>query len=358
VVPSLRTPVTLPIRPCRRTFALRVPWPDLVRTPGRKCPPGGPETQPHTDVVVVDFVSVTDLVDSLSSLGWRGFTAADLERRAAEIGPRFQSAEPFPHVVIDGLLPQNVLDAMLQEFPSAEAMAVRRNTAQQVKLANRDWELVGPVTKMVLSEFRSGMWLDFLTKVTGVEKLLADPYMEPDFQHQIQTGGYLRLHYDELHHTRMRLFRRLAFVFYLNEDWDPSWGGQLELWDEDVKHCVHRVEPIANRTVVFLTTQRSWHGHPDPLTCPVDVTRKSFALWYWTVDRPPSSEWGGVSSLQYRRRPGTDDPALREMLDRAKLVEMVTPPILRSVARRAKRKVLDVTNRSGSIDLRNDTKGY
>ena len=297
---------------------------------------------------MVDFSPMTNVVDTVNALGWRGFTAADLDRRAAEIGSRFRSAEPFPHVVIDGLLPPHVLDALVAEFPSVEAMGVRRNTAQQVKLANRDWELVGPVTKLVLSEFRSGLWLDFLTKVTGVEHLLADPYMEPDFQHQILPGGYLRLHYDELHHTRIRMFRRLAFVFYLNKDWQSSWGGQLELWDDDVKHCVQRVEPVANRTVVFLTTQRSWHGHPDPLTCPIDVTRKSFALWYWTTERPPASEWGGVSSLQYRRRPGTDDPALRDMLDRSKFVEMVTPPILRSAARRGRKKAQQLLKRPQS----------
>ncbi len=282
---------------------------------------------------------MTSVVDTFNALGWTGFTAADLNRRAAEIGERFRTAEPFPHVVIDGLLPDEVLKAVIAEFPSIEEMSVRRHDAQQVKLANKNWELVGPVTKLVLSEFRSGMWLDFLSQISGVQNLLADPYMEPDFQHQIEAGGYLRLHYDELHHTRIRMFRRLAFVMYLNEDWDPSWGGQLELWDEDVKHCVQRVDPIANRVVVFLTTQRSWHGHPDPLTCPPGVTRKSFALWYWTTERPPSAEWGGVSSLQYRRRPGTDDPSLRSMLDRGKFIEMVTPPIVRSAGRRVKKKL-------------------
>ena len=44
--------------------------------------------------------------------------------------------------------------------------------------------------------------------------------------------------------------------------------------------------PVFNRCVVFSTTEDSYHGHPHPLTCPPDRTRKSLALYYYTNGRP------------------------------------------------------------------------
>jgi hypothetical protein len=38
-----------------------------------------------------------------------------------------------------------------------------------------------------------------------------------------------------------------------------------------------------NRIVIFTTSNVSFHGHPDPLQTPHDVTRKSIALYYYTA---------------------------------------------------------------------------
>jgi hypothetical protein len=41
------------------------------------------------------------------------------------------------------------------------------------------------------------------------------------------------------------------------------------------------VAPIFNRCVIFNTDADSFHGHPDPLTTPAHITRKSIALYYY-----------------------------------------------------------------------------
>jgi hypothetical protein len=50
--------------------------------------------------------------------------------------------------------------------------------------------------------------------------------------------------------------------------------------------CVQRILPIFNRTVVFLTDDFSFHGHPEPVTCPQHRARKSIAMYYYTNGRP------------------------------------------------------------------------
>ena len=38
--------------------------------------------------------------------------------------------------------------------------------------------------------------------------------------------------------------------------------------------------------VIFSTTDNSNHGHPDPLNCPNNMSRKSIATYYYTKGRP------------------------------------------------------------------------
>ena len=95
------------------------------------------------------------------------------------------------------------------------------------------------------------------------------------------------------------LWDRLA----ANPDWQPAWGGDLELWDREMRGCAQRIAPVANRCVVFSTTRDSYHGMPDPLRCPDGVTRRSLALYYYSNGRP-ESERGPDHSTLWQARPG------------------------------------------------------
>lgn len=92
----------------------------------------------------------------------------------------------------------------------------------------------------------------------------------------------------------------LNLLLYLNRDWQDEWGGFLELWDADAKHCVQKIKPIFNRCVVFQTSaQASYHGHPTPLACPEDVSRKSLALYYFRDEHKTLH----LEPTHYRARP-------------------------------------------------------
>jgi hypothetical protein len=67
-----------------------------------------------------------------------------------------------------------------------------------------------------------------------------------------------------------------------------------------MKRCVRKILPTFNRAVVFDTNADAFHGHPEPMTCPAHVTRKSLALYYFTAEAWPFP----VRSTEYRARPG------------------------------------------------------
>ena len=94
------------------------------------------------------------------------------------------------------------------------------------------------------------------------------------------------MHADFNLYPRLNVWRRLNLLLYLNENWDPAWGGELELWDRTGTQRVTAVSPIFNRVVIFDTSNYSYHGHPHPLMCPPDRSRKSIALYYYTAQKP------------------------------------------------------------------------
>lgn len=93
--------------------------------------------------------------------------------------------------------------------------------------------------------------------------------------HEIHRGGLLKLHLDFSAHPT-GLVRALNFLIYLNPDWRDDWRGALLLGNGEA--CIY---PRAGTAVIFETTDTSWHGHPDPLACPPERTRRSLALYYY-----------------------------------------------------------------------------
>ena len=98
------------------------------------------------------------------------------------------------------------------------------------------------------------------------------------------------------------LTRRLNLIVYLNRDWDPAWGGALELWDAKDKSAGAKVEPFFNRAVVFPTTAETLHGFPDPMTCPADRSRKSVSWFYWSPDPDAIKEAAPITFLPGNRQ--------------------------------------------------------
>ncbi len=170
-------------------------------------------------------------------------------------------------------------------------------------------------------------FLEFLSTLTGIENLIPDPFFDGGGCHQIQPGGMLKIHADFNKHPRTKLDRRLNVLVYLNEDWKEEYGGHFELWDKEMKESKKKILPLFNRMALFYTTSDSYHGHPNPLTCPPDRTRKSIALYYYTNGRPEEELANGKDhNTLFRHRPEDRKSRMSVMLKET--VKMITPPII------------------------------
>jgi hypothetical protein len=129
--------------------------------------------------------------------------------------------------------------------------------------------------------------------------------------HQIIPGGFLKVHADFNYHPSTHHHRRINLLVYLNPQWEDAWDGNLELWTRDMSRCASSIAPVLNRCVVFSTTDSAYHGHPRPLSCPPGMSRKSLALYYYTVMRPPE-ETSRPHSTLYKTTP-LESPTLHKL---------------------------------------------
>jgi hypothetical protein len=201
---------------------------------------------------------------------------------------RYTSADPFPHIVIDGLFEDAVLQRVLDEFPKPdETRWITFDSPTEKKLGYyHEHSTITPAVRAFLDALNGFEMLLFLEALTGIEGLIPDPYFGGGGLHQIESGGFLKIHSDFNVHPKLKIDRRVNMLVYLNHDWQDEWGGHLELWNASMTERRRRIAPLFNRTVVFSTTDTSFHGHPHPLATPPGVTRKSVSLYYYTAGRP------------------------------------------------------------------------
>jgi len=225
----------------------------------------------------------------------------ELERDLGRLSQTYGNAEPYPHIVFDNFLEPGIAEAAIAEFPPLDPQQWNNYLhTNERKFSHTDPGSWGPTLQKVLQELNSPRFVAFVGKLIGVENLIADPSLEGGGLHQSTTGGFLNIHADFTVHPHNRKWQRRANILvYLNDDWKPEYGGDLELWSADMKQCVEKVSPVANRALIFTTDVDSFHGHPEPMRCPEGVARRSLALYYYSVEKDPL-----VRSTEYRARPG------------------------------------------------------
>nr|WKN35506.1 2OG-Fe(II) oxygenase [Tunicatimonas sp. TK19036] len=250
------------------------------------------------------------------------------------------NAAPFPNAYFDNFFDEALLSKVLDEFPDLNKKPeLKFDTPNEKKLASKGEYSFGPNTKQLMHFLNSQPFLEFLTDLTGIEKLIPDPYFEGAGCHQIQPGGMLKVHADFNKNRFLGLDRRLNVLVYLNKDWEESYGGHFELWDKDMTQCEKKILPLFNRMALFSTTSFSYHGHPNPLTCPPDRSRKSLALYYYTYGRPAEEVAEGLEEhrtiFKYRKEDDEAQKFAKKQASKDFIKEFIPPIISKMLTKKA-----------------------
>lgn len=225
-------------------------------------------------------------------------TMADLQissvvlESSDELNKTFQSAEPFPHLVFEEFLSAPLVERLQAEFPPFDERNAGSETGKTGRKAViEDMGSISPAFKELHLMVQSDEFLSLLSRVTGIEDLLFDPEYYGGGTHENLSGQGLNYHVDFNYHPLRKWHRRLNLIIFLNESWEHEWGGNLQLiknaWEDQGSPDVE-ITPTLGRTVLFETSERSWHGF-EPISFSADGatrSRRSIALYFYTHERP------------------------------------------------------------------------
>lgn len=229
-------------------------------------------------------------------------------QRLPLLADQYKRSSPIPHVFLTEFLQAEIAAAAAREFPAVDkATWTHWQHHNENKHGMTKLDLFPPLLRSLTDELNSANFLRWLSELTGLPDLLADPELDGGGLHQASRGGFLNVHTDFSHHHYHKNWRRrVNLILYLNEGWQPEWEGAIELWDVRMRTCVVKYPPLINHALIFNTDERSFHGFPEPLACPENVSRKSLALYYYVIN---SASERGLRSTNYRARP---DDGLRK----------------------------------------------
>jgi Rps23 Pro-64 3,4-dihydroxylase Tpa1-like proline 4-hydroxylase len=218
---------------------------------------------------------------------------------------QFQKAKPVPWFKIDNFLRRDFAEQCAAAFPTydqVQRMGVTfTNINEKGKFQVTDSSKFPEPLKKLEEVLNGREFLELIEYVTGMPHLLPDAQLLGGGLHATGARGHLDVHLDFNMIQDRQLHRRLNILVYLNPKWQEDWGGEFELWDENVQVRHHHFLPVFNRCVMFETNDVSFHG-VNAVKCPPGEARKSFAAYYYTKEAPPHFS-GEFHDTIFRARP-------------------------------------------------------
>ena len=228
--------------------------------------------------------------------------------KAAAYRERFQTAQPFKHVCIEDFFTDGTAEALLRDFPPFDREFARNEFGEYGgKAVVSDIQHISRFYGEIYRYLLSPEFLSAMSAVTGIEDLHGDPTLFGGGTHENVNGQELDCHVDFNFQLEGGFHRRANLLLYLNKEWDPAWGGAIELHSDPRQPETDRFSEFNvtfNRAVIFETNEYSWHGFRK-IQLPQDrlhLSRKCLSIYLYTKERPPH-EIAGPHGTFYVQRP-------------------------------------------------------
>lgn len=227
----------------------------------------------------------------------------DWTNNLEEYTDKFNNAEPFEHIIIKDFLNKEIADKICNEYPPNLDDYYKYNNPLEIKYAYDDIKNMSPNIQNVFYSLCSEKILNMFKIITKKEELQYDPTCHGGGLHIHPNNGRLHMHLDyEKHPILENKQRYLNVILYLTKDWKEEWGGHTELWNENITECRIKSPVEFNTALIFKTTEKSWHGLPEPIKCPEDKFRKTLAFYYLIP----------LENNNYKNKLGADNDGFRK----------------------------------------------
>ena len=214
---------------------------------------------------------------------------------------------PYPIWIIDDFLKTEILNDIKNNWPSLDSESWHKghsmvngktNILEQGMRAISKLELMPDYLQDIFNHLYSQDFINYIEKITDSENLVHDQMNWSGLRCMLKDSFQL-IHSDARKHPKANLKKELTCLFYLNDGYDKSRDeGCLEVWNNDMSHRAHEIEPLDNRLLIFRNSNTSYHGVPKVLS-----DRKAILFNYCSTD----VEENARSKALFRGRPNDSE---------------------------------------------------
>lgn len=209
------------------------------------------------------------------------------EKSVAEVGVRY--------CVLDGLLPTDIAQRIHEAFPSAEKMRLM-DSFRERKYTSKSYDKFSPLMADITFAVQDPCVVNVVERITGIKNQIPDSSLYAGGLSAMGPGHFLGPHIDNSHDASRENYRTLNLLYYVSPGWTLENGGNLELWDRNVRSKV-TVLSVFNRLVIMETNQWSWHSVDSVCT---DRLRCCVSNYYFSPVSPTGRDYFNVTSFSAR----------------------------------------------------------
>jgi hypothetical protein len=267
--------------------------------------------------------SKSGIADSTSTANWPRplCRIPDDSAEIAALADQFQTANPFPYVVLDNILNVTQTD-ILNSFPNPDWIGWSKweDHYQAEKRYCGNYSVMPALMQGIISELSQPAFLRFVEQISGIDALIPDPHLEGGGLHSSGEGGILAPHTDFHLLERLNLYRQINIIIYLNPEWNEEWGGCLGLYKKGDRVPTQTVVPEFGRMVIFRTDHNSVHGFSVPVT--KGHRRNSIALYYYTSR--DAADFGGDTTTYWQQHGDLSNSGKVQLVIHEQLLKLST----------------------------------
>lgn len=215
------------------------------------------------------------------------------------------------HLVIDNLLPDNLCNQIYESFPKKlnnfhlrKSFRERKRTLANLSIHNKN-------INNAIYAFQDKKILNILSEITKINNLEADEKLYAGGLSLMMQDDFLNPHVDNSHNINREKYRRLNLLYYVTPNWIEEYGGNFELWDNNIKKPKVIISNF-NRLVIMETTRHSWHSVNKLLS---NKARCCLSNYYFTKNSPLKSNKKYFHVTSFTGRPNEKYKIAYALLD-------------------------------------------
>ncbi|TVP62596.1 MAG: 2OG-Fe(II) oxygenase [Nodularia sp. (in: Bacteria)] len=160
---------------------------------------------------------------------------------------------------LDDLLNVDDVIKIYNAFPDKKYL-LQLKDLREYKYVGIQLNKFNPILEEIVYAFQDARVVQLIAEITGFEQLMPDEYLYAGGVSLMEHGCFLNPHLDNSHDKDMINYRVLNLLYYVTPSWLETYGGNLELWDQDLKHPCRTIHSKFNRLVIMVTNKTSLHS--------------------------------------------------------------------------------------------------